>query len=157
MPLICILGPAVFFTLFRNKLHIVIEDGFFFSFYDSPIPFIDFIPKFIRGGYMLGLLEKEEGVINQLFESVYLGIDGRCRYLFLPMGSVYLASLGFSYPLVVVYSIANVEGYCVAVPLNPISEFGIGLAFLLIQEEGSCSFDVHMLFHIKNKKIKIPY
>lgn len=104
---------------------------------------------------MLGLLEKKEGVINQLFESVYLGIDGRCRYLFLTMGSVYLASLGFSYPFVVVYSIANVEGYCVAVPLNPISEFGIGLAFLLDKEKGSCSFDVYMLFHIKNKKIKI--
>ena len=70
---------------------------------------------------MLGLLEKEEGVINQLFESVYLGIDGRCRYLLLPMGSVYLASLGFGYPFVVVYSIANIEGYCVAVPLIPLS------------------------------------
>lgn len=92
---------------------------------------------------MLGLLEKEEGVINQLFESVYLGIDGRCRYLFLPMGSVYLASLGFSYPFVVIHPIAYVEGYCIAVPLNPISELGIGLAFLLIQKKGSCSFDVH--------------
>lgn len=62
---------------------------------------------------------------------------------FLTMGSVYLASLGFCYPFVVVYSIANIEGYCVAVPLNPISEFGIGLAFLLVQKKGSCSFDVH--------------
>ena len=143
MPLICILGPAIFFTLLRNELHIVIEDGFFFFFYDSPISSIDFIPKFICGGYMLGLFEKEEGIINQLFESVYLGIDGRCWYLLLSMGSVYLASLGFSYPLVVIYSIANIKGYCVAVPLNPISEFGIGLAFLLGKEKGSCSFDVH--------------
>ena len=59
------------------------------------------------------------------------------------MSGVRLASLCFGYPLVVVHSVSDIEGYGIPVPLDPVAEFGVRLVFLLVKKKDAVSFDVH--------------